>query len=115
MIACANMGDPNASIPTPQPTYYRPQFAAHGRAKFQTSVTFVSAISMEGLKENIQINKRLVAVKNTRSITKRDLLFNDSCPDIEIDPETYRVTADGEDLTCEPLSEVPLAQRYFLF
>jgi urease subunit alpha len=70
---------------------------------------------MEGLKENIQINKRLVAVKNTRSITKRDLLFNDSCPDIEIDPETYRVTADGEDLTCEPLSEVPLAQRYFLF
>ncbi|MEJ6582123.1 MAG: urease subunit alpha [Akkermansiaceae bacterium] len=115
MIACANMGDPNASIPTPQPTFYRPQFAAHGKARSQTSVTFVSAVSIDHLKETLKIDKRLVAVRNTRSITKNDLLFNESCPEIEIDPETYRVTADGEELTCEPLTEVPLAQRYFLF
>ncbi|MDB4687452.1 urease subunit alpha [Akkermansiaceae bacterium] len=116
MIACANMGDPNASIPTPQPTYYRPQFAAHGKARAKTSVTFVSAISLEeGLAEKLQVSKKLVAVKDTRKVNKHDLLFNASCPDIQIDPESYRVTADGEELTCEPLKEVPLGQRYFLF
>ncbi len=116
MIACANMGDPNASIPTPQPTFYRPQFAAHGKARAKTCVTFVSAISLEeGLADQLQVSKKLVAVKNTRKVSKHDLLFNDRCPDIQIDPESYRVTAAGEELTCEPLSEVPLGQRYFLF
>ncbi len=116
MISCANMGDPNASIPTPQPTYYRPQFAAHGKARSRTCVTFVSAVSLEeGLAEKLQVSKRLVAVKETRTVGKHDMLFNSNCPDIEIDPESYRVTSDGEELTCEPLSEVPLAQRYFLF
>ncbi|MBK1833849.1 urease subunit alpha [Roseibacillus ishigakijimensis] len=115
-IAMANMGDPNASIPTPQPTFYRPMFAALGKAKRRTSVTFVSQDSLEaGLAEEVQVEKRLVAVKGTRSVRKEDLLFNESCPEIEIDPESYTVTADGEELTCEPLSEVPLAQRYFLF
>ena len=116
MIAMANMGDPNASIPTPQPTFYRPQFAAHGKARFQTSVSFVSKQSLEeGLADKINVEKRLVAVSNTRKVGKKDLLFNESCPDIEIDPETYIVKADGDLLECEPLSVLPLAQRYFLF
>ena len=116
MISCANMGDPNASIPTPQPTFYRPQFAAHGKARAKTCVTFVSAVSLEeGLAETLNVSKRLVAVKGTRKVSKHDLIFNASCPDIQIDPESYRVTADGEELTCEPLEEVPLGQRYFLF
>jgi urease subunit alpha len=116
MISCANMGDPNASIPTPQPTFYRPQFAAHGKARAKTCVTFVSAVSLEeGLAETLNVSKRLVAVKDTRKVSKHDLIFNASCPDIQIDPESYRVTADGEELTCEPLEEVPLGQRYFLF
>ena len=116
MIALAKMGDPNASIPTPQPTYYRPMFAAHGKARAQTCVTFVSQASLDaGLADRLGVDKPLVAVKKTRDIGKADLLFNASCPDIEIDPETYTVRADGEVLTCEPLSELPLAQRYFLF
>ena len=116
MIACANMGDPNASIPTPQPTFYRPQFGAHGKARAQTCVTFVSEVSLkEGLAEKLKVSKRLVPVRNTRTVGKKDLRYNQACPAIEIDPETYQVTADGEDLVCEPLMEVPLAQRYFLF
>ena len=116
MIAMANMGDPNASIPTPQPTFYRPQFAAHGKARAQTCVTFVSKQSLEnGLAEEIDVEKRLVAIGNTRNIRKGDLLFNGSCPDIQIDPETYTVKADGDLLVCEPASELPLTQRYFLF
>jgi len=116
MIAMANMGDPNASIPTPQPTFYRPQFAAHGKARFKTCVTFVSKASLDaGIGEELEIGKRLLAVSSTRSVGKKDLLFNAACPDIRIDPESYTVTADGETLTCEPLDEVPLAQRYFLF
>ncbi len=116
MIALANMGDPNASIPTPQPTYYRPQFAAHGRARFNTCVTFVSQASLDqGLADRLHVDKRLLPIANTRKITKADLLYNASCPDIQVDPETYTVKADGDELTCEPLSEVPLAQRYFLF
>jgi urease subunit alpha len=116
LIALANMGDPNASIPTPQPMFYRPQFGAHGRAKFETCVTFVSAASLgsEAL-ASLHLGKRLVAVRSCRSIGKKDLLWNDATPKIEVDPETYEVRADGEHLTCEPLSEVPLAQRYFLF
>ena len=114
LIAMANMGDPNASIPTPQPTFYRPQFAAHGRAKFSTSVTFVSQASLtKG--ELPKLDKRLVAVKNTRHIGKRDMIWNDYLPKIEVDPETYTVKADGRELRCEPANVLPMAQRYFLF
>jgi urease subunit alpha len=116
LIALANMGDPNASIPTPQPTFYRPQFAAHGRAKFSTSATFVSGIALQaGLLGELHLSKRLVAVKNTRKVSKRDLLWNDALPKMEVDPETYTVKADGRVLTCEPAKVLPMAQRYFLF
>ncbi len=116
LIACANMGDPNASIPTPQPTFYRPQFAAHGRAKSSTSVTFVSGAALSsGVLVPLNLSKRLVAVKNTRHISKRDLLWNDALPKIEVDPETYTVKADGRELRCEPARVLPMAQRYFLF
>jgi urease subunit alpha len=116
MIASANMGDPNASIPTPQPTFYRNQFAAHGRARYSTSVTFVSQASLDyGLISKLNLQKRLVGVSNTRKITKRDLLWNDTLPKIEVDPETYTVKADGRELRCEPAAVLPLAQRYFLF
>jgi urease subunit alpha len=116
LIANANMGDPNASIPTPQPTFYRNQFGAHGRAKFSTSVTFVSEASLRrGKVRDLHLGKRLVAVKNTRKVTKKDLLWNDALPKIEVDPETYTVKADGRILTCEPAKVLPMAQRYFLF
>jgi len=115
-IAAAQMGDPNASIPTPQPMFYRPQFAAHGRAKFSTSATFVSAVALEsGALDSLKLGKRLVAVKGTRNVTKKDLIWNDATPRIEVDPETYTVRADGRVLTCEPASVLPMAQRYFLF
>ena len=110
------MGDPNASIPTPQPTFYRNQFAAHGRARYSTSVTFVSQASLDyGLIAKLELQKRLVPVSNTRKITKRDLKWNDALPKIEVDPETYTVKADGRELRCEPAAVLPLAQRYFLF
>jgi urease subunit alpha len=116
LIATANMGDPNASIPTPQPTFYRNQFAAHGRAKYSTSLTFVSRAALEtGALKELHLAKRLSAVKNTRKISKRDLLWNDVLPKIEVDPETYTVKADGRVLTCEPAKVLPMAQRYFLF
>lgn len=116
MIAMANMGDPNASIPTPQPTYYRPQFAAHGRAKLKTSLTFVSAVSLEqGMVKNLGLGKTLSAVKNCRKVSKKDLLWNDVLPKIEVDPETYTVKADGRELRCDPAEVLPMAQRYFLF
>jgi urease subunit alpha len=115
-IACANMGDPNASIPTPQPMIYRPQFAAHGRAKYSTSVSFVSqAAKHHGLLDSLGLAKRLVAVKNTRKLSKSQMLWNDALPKIEVDPETYTVKADGRELRCEPASKLPMAQRYFLF
>jgi urease subunit alpha len=116
LIAYANMGDPNASIPTPQPTIYRPQFAAHGRARGSTSVTFVSQVALDnGFLDHLQLSKRLVPVRQTRGVTKRDLLWNDALPRIEVDPETYSVKADGRELRCEPAVELPMAQRYFLF
>jgi urease subunit alpha len=116
LIACANMGDPNASIPTPQPTFYRPQFAAHGRAKFTTSLTFVSEAALRGgALAELQLGKRLSAVRNTRGLGKRDMRWNDALPKIEVDPETYTVKADGEELRCEPARVLPMAQRYFLF
>jgi urease subunit alpha len=116
LIAYANMGDPNASIPTPQPTLYRPQFAAHGRARFKTSLTFVSQAALElGALNELELQKHLVAVLNTRKITKRDLVWNSSLPKIEVDPETYTVKADGRELRCDPAKILPMAQRYFLF
>lgn len=115
-IAYANMGDPNASIPTPQPTLYRPQFGAHGRAKLKTSITFVSKIALElGMLGELHLQKHLAAVFNTRKITKRDMIWNASMPKIEVDPETYTVKADGRELRCEPVKVLPMAQRYFLF
>ena len=114
-IAAAAMGDPNASIPTPQPVHYRPMFGAFGKA-LATSVTFVSKASLENAAlRNLGLAKPLIAVKNTRRIGKRDMKNNDALPRIDVDPETYEVRADGELLTCEPASVLPMAQRYFLF
>jgi urease subunit alpha len=115
MIAAAAMGDPNASIPTPQPVHYRPMFGAYGGG-LRTSVTFVSQAGLENPKVTaLGLLHPLVPVKNTRSIGKRDMVHNNYQPNIEVDPETYEVRADGDLLTCEPASVLPLAQRYFLF
>jgi len=116
MIAAAAMGDPNASIPTPQPVHYRPMFGAFGGALAASSVTFVSQAAVEaGVRQRWQLAKPLVAVHGTRTVTKRDMKLNDYTPHMDVDPETYAVYADGELLTCEPATELPLAQRYFLF
>jgi urease subunit alpha len=116
MIACAQMGDPNASIPTPQPVYSRPMFGAMGRAVERSAVLFVSAAAQaEGLRDRLGLAKETLAVSNTRNIGKRDLVLNDALPKIEVHPETYEVRADGELLTCEPAEVLPMAQRYFLF
>ncbi|UMA65246.1 urease subunit alpha [Roseivivax marinus] len=115
-IACAQMGDPNASIPTPQPVYSRQMFGAMGRAVERSAVLFVSeAAQLDGIGAQLGLAKDTVAVKTTRGIGKRDLVLNDHCPEIEVNPETYEVRADGELLTCEPANELPMAQRYFLF
>src|SRR3954451_8026409 len=116
-IAAAPMGDPNASIPTPQPVHYRPMFGAFGKARTATSLTFVSRAALaKGLKARLGIEKELVAVENVRGgISKASMVHNDATPDIEVDAETYRVTADGEFLVCEPAKVLPMAQRYFLF
>ncbi|OYW97592.1 MAG: urease subunit alpha, partial [Bosea sp. 32-68-6] len=117
MIAAAPMGDPNASIPTPQPVHYRPMFGAFGKAVTSTSLVFVSQAAMaNGLRNRLGTEKEMVAVENTRGgISKKSMIHNDATPDIRIDPETYAVVADGELLVCEPATELPLAQRYFLF
>ncbi len=117
MIAAAPMGDPNASIPTPQPVHYRPMFGSFGKARTNTSVTFVSQAALDGgLANRLGTAKQMVAVKNTRGgISKKSMIHNDLTPHIEVDPETYEVRADGELLTCEPATKLPMAQRYFLF
>jgi urease subunit alpha len=116
MIAAAPMGDPNASIPTPQPVHYRPMFGALGRARAATGVTFVSKAAAEaGIGEELGLQKNVAAVSGTRSIGKKDLIHNDATPVVEVDPQTYEVRADGALLTCEPADVLPLAQRYFLF
>jgi urease subunit alpha len=116
MIAAAPMGDPNASIPTPQPVHYRPMFAAFGGALSETSLTFISQAAMDaGVPEQLRLAKSCVAVSGTRTVRKSDMLLNDLMPVMEVDPETYEVRADGELLTCEPATTLPLAQRYFLF
>ncbi|MEM8653141.1 MAG: urease subunit alpha [Pseudomonadota bacterium] len=115
-IACAQMGDPNASIPTPQPVYTRPMFGAYGRSVERSAVTFVSAAAQaEGIGASLGLHKDTVAVENTRNIGKNDLKLNDATPHVEVHPETYEVRADGELLTCQPAEVLPMAQRYFLF
>jgi len=115
-IACAQMGDPNASIPTPQPVYTRSMFGAFGRAVENSSVTFVSeAAHSDNIKEQLGIRKNTIPVKNTREIGKSNMILNNSTPVIEVDPETYEVRANGELLTCEPADVLPMAQRYFMF
>jgi urease subunit alpha len=115
MIAAAAMGDPNASIPTPQPVHYRPMFGAYGRA-LRSSVTFVSQAALDNpALHSLGLSRPLEAVKNTRGIGKKDMVHNNLLPRIEVDPETYEVRADGELLICEPAKVLPLAQRYFLF
>jgi len=116
MIVSAAMGDPNASIPTPQPVHYRPMFGAHGSAVTHNSLSFVSQVSLDaGIGERYGLHKPLVAVRGCRSVTKADMIHNSYQPEISVDPETYEVIADGQSLYCEPAIELPMAQRYFLF
>jgi urease subunit alpha len=115
-IAWSVMGDANASIPTPQPVLYRPMFGAFGSATAATSLTFVSKVALEAdIGTRLGLKKRLVAVENCRNVGKRDMVHNDATPNIEVDPETYEVRADGDLLTCDPAQVLPMAQRYFLF
>jgi urease subunit alpha len=117
MIAAAPMGDPNASIPTPQPVHYRPMFGSYGSAISRTALTFVSQLSLDkGIAKNLRVMKELVAVQDTRKqISKKSMVHNGATPKLHIDPETYAVTADGVLLTCEPATVLPMAQRYFMF
>jgi urease subunit alpha len=115
-IVCAQMGDTNASIPTPQPVYTRPMFGAFGRSVEHSAVTFVSAAAQAaGIGDTLGLHKEVKAVKGTRTIGKKDLILNDALPQIEVNPETYEVRADGELLTCQPADVLPMAQRYFLY
>ncbi len=115
-IIAAQMGDPNASIPTPQPVHYRPMFGAFGKALTASSLVFVSQAALDaGLRETLGVEKELVAVSHTRELSKSDMVLNGATPVITVDPETYEATADGELLTCEPAEVLPIAQRYFLF
>jgi urease subunit alpha len=116
-IAAAPMGDPNASIPTPQPVHYRPMFGSFGKSMIRSAVTFVSREALElGVGERLGLERPLLAVHNTRSgINKESMIHNSALPVMEVDPETYEVRADGELLTCPPAEVLPMAQRYFLF
>jgi urease subunit alpha len=116
LIIAAPMGDPNASIPTPQPVHYRTMFGALGGARHATCLTFLSRAALEAeVPARLGLQKRTAVVKGTRAVRKRDLIFNDALPVIEVDPQTYQVRADGELLTCEPAVTLPLTQKYFLF
>jgi urease subunit alpha len=115
-IAAAAMGDPNASIPTPQPVHYRPMFGAYGKAMTASAVTFVSKAAAEAdVGRQLGLARQVMAVSGIRRVTKKDMVLNDTLPKIEVDPETYEVRADGQLLTCAPAEVLPLAQRYFLF
>jgi len=115
-IAYSLMGDPNASIPTTEPIMYRPMFGALGKAKHSTSVTFTSKLAIEkGLQEKLNIEKKLVAVKNCRSIGKKDMVYNNLTPKIEIDPETYEVKVDGKIATVDPAEKLSLSRLYNLY
>jgi len=113
-IAAAIMGDHNASIQSPQQVYYRPMFAAFGGPTEASSVTFVSQAGLENCRE-LGLSKKLVPVSNTRKIGKHSMILNNATPHMEVDPETYEVRADGRLLTCEPLTVLPMAQRYFMY
>lgn len=116
MIAHSIMGDPNASIPTPQPVLYRPMFASFGKAVSSTSITFLSKAAYEaGIHHKLGLKKKVKTVSNIRNLTKKDMKLNGETPEIEVDPQTYEVTIDGELITCEPAENLPMAQRYFLF
>ena len=116
VITCAQMGDPNASIPTPQPVYSRPMFGAFGTSMEKNSVIFVSRPSIEGTElDKLGLKKTLVPVSETRSISKKSMKLNDFCPNIEVNPETYEVRVDGDVITCEPAKTLPMAQRYFMY
>ena len=115
MIVVAQMGDPNGSIPV-QPMYSRPMFGALGRARHESCATFLSAVALaEGVGATLGLQKQLLAATGTRTVTKSDMVHNAATPLIEVHPETYEVRANGELLTCQPATELPLAQRYFLF
>ena len=116
MIVHAMMGDANASIPTPQPVHSRPMFGSYGQAMQASCITFVSQAAVDGgVKDRLGLARTVLPVLNTRTIGKANMKLNDAVPDIRVDPETYEVRADGELLTCEPATELPLAQRYFLY
>jgi urease subunit alpha len=115
-IAVAAMGDPNASIPTPQPVHYRPMFAGLGGCATASSFTFVSKAAQESdVARKLGLRRQTIAVSGTRKVGKKDMVLNSAMPRIEVDPETYEVRADGVLLTCEPAKVLPMAQRYFLF
>jgi urease subunit alpha len=114
VIAAAIIGDPNGSIPTPQPQYYRPMFAAFGRSRTESSVTFVSRAGVEKA-QRLGLAKKVLPVMNTRNIGKYSMLLNNAVPRMEVDPETYEVRANGRLLTCEPARVLPMAQRYFMY
>jgi urease subunit alpha len=110
------MGDPNASIPTPQPVHYRPMFAGYGRALSQSRISFVSAAAHgAGIADTLGLASLVLPVSGIRKIGKKQMILNDATPKMEVDPETYQVRADGQLLTCEPAAVLPMAQRYFLF
>lgn len=116
MIAYSVMGDPNASIPTPQPVIYRPMFASYGKSLYNTSITFVSKAALElEIPQKLNLQKMIRPVENIRNLSKHDMVHNDAMPKIEVDPQTYEVKVDGKLITCEPAEIVPMAQRYFLF
>lgn len=116
MIIAARMGDPNASIPTPQPVFYRPMFGAYAGARHETCLTFVSRAAYEkGIKETLGLQKRVAYVKNCRTISKQDMVLNNATPDIQVNPETYKVAVDGQYITSQPAEKLPLAQLYNLF
>jgi urease subunit alpha len=116
MIVAAPMGDPSASIPTPQPVHYRPMFGAFGGALGQTCMTFLSSLAyQDSTSEQLGLERKVGVVRDVRSVRKKDMVLNDYEPAIEVDPQTYEVRADGRLLTCEPAKVLPMAQRYFLF
>ena len=116
MVSHAVVGDANATIPTPEPMMMRNQYAAYGKATGSTSITFVSTFAYEhGIKEQLGLNKIVLPVRGHRTLTKKDMKHNNITPNITVDPQTYDVRVNGELITCEPLKELPMAQRYFLF
>jgi len=116
LIAAAPMGDPNASISTPQPVHYRSMFGSFPKTVAQTCITFMSSVAIDkGVDRQLGLEKVIKAVHNIRKVRKQDMKFNSYCPQMEVNPETYEVYADGELLTCEPAEHLPMAQRYFLF